>query len=319
MPKLEASPQWLRAATHGAVGVDREKNVIRGAILAEEGTFKDRRGVFDKQSIRRSVKLANEKQGGLKIRFTHPGLSSDGLGKFLGRGKGHRTDTVLREAGKDANGKTLMQERMVHRGDIHIDKTALDAPPDGGKPLGLYVMDLAESDPDAFGMSLVLKSDQTPQLDSKGKPILDASGEELPPHWMPTELHACDCVDDGDATHSMLSADILAGLPDTIVRQGCELLDAQFGGQDREAVKARLSAFVDRYLNLRFPMEDEERTFTQDNVLTGSGTDLEPLGTPEQIAAIFAAGKQDGETLDAAAGESSDESLLLDLYLLEQE
>lgn len=255
MPKLLAEPEWLKVSAAGSVGVDREKNVIRGAILAEEGTFKDRRGVFDRQAIRRSVKLASEKQAGLKSRFTHPGLSSDGLGKFLGRIKNHRTDTVLRETGKDASGKTLLQERLVHRGDIHIDKTALEQGPDGGKALGVYVMDLAESDSDALGMSLVLKPDQQPQLDNKGRPLKDDKGEDLPPLWMPLELHACDCVDDGDATHSMLSADILAGLPDAIVRQGCELLDAQFGGQEREAVKARLSAFVDRYLNLRFPVE----------------------------------------------------------------
>lgn len=311
MPKLLAEPEWLKVSAAGSVGVDREKNVIRGAILAEEGTFKDRRGVFDRQAIRRSVKLASEKPAGLKSRFTHPGLSSDGLGKFLGRIKNHRSDTVLRETGKDANGRALMQERLVHRGDIHIDKTALDASPDGGKPLGTYVMDLAESDPDALGMSLVLKTDQKPQLDTKtGKPLQDSEGNDLPPIWMPLELHACDCVDDGDATHSMLSADILAGLPDAIVRQGCELLDAQFGGQEREAVKARLSAFVDRYLNLRFPDETEARTFTEDDILTGSGTDLEPLGTTEQIAAIAAAGKQEAHAFDAAA---------LDLYVAIEE
>lgn len=290
MPKLLAEPEWLKVSAAGAVGVDREKNVIRGAILAEEGTFKDRRGVFDRQAIRRSVKLASEKPAGLKSRFTHPGLSSDGLGKFLGRIKNHRTDTVLREAGKDENGRALMQERLVHRGDIHVDKTALEQGPDGGKALGVYVMDLCESDPDALGMSLVLKPDQQPQLDKKtGKIMKDANGEDLPPLWMPLELHACDCVDDGDATHSMLSADILAGLPDAIVRQGCELLDKQFSGQEREAVKARLSAFVDRYLNLRFPVElaaEDEPTKPADEPTPEPDTTDADLDLEMQMAGV---------------------------------
>lgn len=298
MPKLLAEPEWLRVSSAGTVGVDRDKNIIRGAILAEEGTFKDRRGVFDKQSIRRSVKLASEKQAGLKARFTHPGLSSDGLGKFLGRIKGHRTDTVLREAGKDANGRALMQERIVHRGDIHIDKTALDSPPDGGKPLGLYVMDLAESDPDAFGMSLVLKPEQKPQLDTKtGKPLQDADGNDLPPIWLPLELHACDCVDDGDATHSFLSADILAGLPDAIVRQGCQLLDAQFAGQGPDVIRARLSAFIDRYLSYRFGDDDDTDTTT-----------TPPPAEPELTSVS-----------SDTAPVQSDDALLLDLWVQSEE
>ena len=257
MPKMPINPEWLRVNLKGQAGpVDREKAVISGVILAEEGIFKDRRGEFDRQAIRKIVKLGNERSGGLKARWTHPNLSSDGLGRFLGRHKNLRSDTVLREAGKDASGKQLMKEVLVARADLHLDKTALEEPVGGGKPLGTYLMDLAESDSDAMGLSLVLKTEQTLRTDSKGRALKDEkTGEELPPLWMPTELHAADAVDDGDATHSFLSADILAGLPDAIVRQGCELLDKQFGGQERDAVKARLTAFVDRYLNLRFPVE----------------------------------------------------------------
>ena len=68
-------------------------------------------------------------------------------------------------------------------------------------------------------------------------------------------LHANDVVEEGDATNSFLSADILASLPDAIVRQGCELLNAQFPNQPREVVQARLSAFVERYLSHRYGEE----------------------------------------------------------------
>jgi hypothetical protein len=99
-------------------------------------------------------------------------------------------------------------------------------------------------------------------------------------------LHACDVVDDGDATHSFLSADILASLPDAIVRQGCELLDAQFNGQERSVIAARLSAFMDRYLSHRF-------------------------GEPEQV--------EPETTVETVGAPITDEGLLLSLYVMEQE
>jgi hypothetical protein len=164
---------------------------------------------------------------------------------------------VLREVGKDKDGKPLLKEKLVARGDLHFDKTALEEPPGGGKPLGVYLMDLAESDPDAVGLSLVLKADQQLRLDERKRPLTDDKGNQLPPLWTPTELHACDAVDDGDATHSFLSADLLANLPDALVRQGCELLDAQFSGKDRAFVSAHLSAFTERYLNHKFGEPEE--------------------------------------------------------------
>lgn len=298
LKNMPAKAEWLRASLKSQVGkVDREKGIIHGVILAEEGPFKDLRGEFDRKAIRAATKLANERNGGLKSRLAHPSLSSDGIGKFLGRTHDHRTDTVLREAGKDADGKPLMKEMLVTRGDLHLDKTALEEPIGGGKPLGVYVMDLAESDPDALGLSLVLKVDQEYRLDKQGRPLKNEAGEDLPPLWMPKSLHAVDVVDDGDATHSFLSADMLAGLPDAVVRQGCELLDQQFPTQDREVVKARLTAFVDRYLAHRFGDVEEVEPDRQESLT------VEPTAEAES----------------ATETATNDDALLLDLYLVEQE
>lgn len=274
--EMPVKPNWLRANTSGKTGeIDRENGIIYGVILAEEGPFKSEgRGEFDRKAIRSIVKMANDKPGGLKARWTHPGLSSDGLGKFLGRYKGVRSDTVLRDAGKDANDKPLMKELLVARGDLHFDKTALDQPPEGGnKPLGVYVMDLAESDPDAFGTSLVLQVNEEYRLDKDGRPLKDDKGDDMPPLWIPTVLHANDVVDEGDATNSFLSADILANLPDAIVRQGCELLDAQFPNQSREVVEARLLAFATRYLNHRFGEPEEVKSLPAEAVPAPTGPD----------------------------------------------
>ena len=191
-----------------------------------------------------------------------------------------------------------MREVLVARGDMHIDATALDTPPDGGKPLGLYVMDLAESDPDMFGTSLVLQVNQELRRDAKGNPLKDDAGNELPPLWIPTKLHASDVVDEGDATNAFLSADILAGLPDAIVRQGCELLDAQFSGQTRSVIQSRLSAFVDRYLNLRFG--DPEESIGETTVVT-------------QQFEILEADAPQGDVPADTAQVDADEAALLDL------
>lgn len=303
MSKMPVKPEWLNVSLKGHPGsIDREKGTISGVILAEEGMFKDRRGEFDREGIREVVRLAKEKNGGLLSRFTHPNLSSDGLSKHLGRMKNVRSDKILRDAGKDASGKPLMREVLIARGDLHFNPTALQEPVGGGKPLGVYVMDLAETDPEALMTSLVLKPRQEFRLDKSGRPLKDEkTGEELPPLWFPEALHGSDVVADGDATHSFLSADILAGLPDAIVRQGCELLDKQFGGQAREVVEARLNAFKDRYLALRFGDEQEQvqsviagalsvsfaegkqRAIENGEILTGNGVEHPPIGKFEPV------------------------------------
>src|SRR4051812_26748106 len=128
MPKLDAAPSWLKSDSVGKpIGVDEEKKIIHGYVLAQEGPFKSEgRGEFDKQSIADIVRLAADHSNGLKSRFTHPSLSEDGLGKFLGRTKNIRVD------GTKA------------RGDLHLDPTSFNTPSGN---LGGYVMDLAKSDP----------------------------------------------------------------------------------------------------------------------------------------------------------------------------
>lgn len=268
MPALQ-NPTWLKAylrATYKdtGIGVDRGKGVVNGAIVAEEGVFRDARGEFNRQSLKDTVRLMREEDrlhNGLKVRFTHPSLSDDGLGKFLGRSRNARRDVVQRPAGGG-----LLREVEVVRADLHFDATALDEPVGGGKPLGVYIMDLAESDPEAIGHSLVLRAREEYRLRADGTPERDEqTGEPLPPLWYPEELHAVDVVDTGDATRSFLSAN-LDGLPDGIVRQAARLFNEQFGTQSREFAEARCMAWLGRMLDWQFgappaktatPIEDE--------------------------------------------------------------
>lgn len=248
MPTMKETPDWLRATITGkSVGVDREKKVLRGYVIAQEGPFKsDGRGEFDTQALMTLVKLGNAKEGGLKSRFTHPDMSNDGLGKFLGRAKNLYMDKATDErTGKRVN---------AIRGDLYFDKTALETPPQGGKPLGEYVMDLAESDPDALSSSIVVQADQEFRMTKEGKYETDEEGNELPPLWRPTALHASDIVDTGDAVDGLLS---IEGMPLAELWKGEKLLDSVFDGQDRGVVEARLNDYVGRYLDRKFGEQPE--------------------------------------------------------------
>lgn len=215
------------------IGVDRKNNIIRGYVLAQRGHFKSEgRGQFDDESLAKIVQLMQQKEPkGLKSRFTHPGLSSDGLGSFLGRVHNPRVDN----------------DRV--RGDLHLDRTAFDTP---NGNLGKYVLDLAESDPDALSSSLVLSTEKIYILDEKGKQKTDDKGDPLPPIWRPTKLHFSDIVDTGDAVDGLLSAGVdVDGLPMAALWRGSELLDSVFAGQPAEVIRARCNAWLERYLSGR--------------------------------------------------------------------
>src|SRR5262249_55387795 len=96
------------------------------------------------------------------------------------------------------------------------------------------------------------------RLGRDGEPLRDADGYPLPPLWMPTVLHASDLTDEGAAVDQLLSPGG-ADLPDSVVRQGSQLLDRLFRGQSREVVEARCRAWLGRSLALRFGREGRPR------------------------------------------------------------
>ena len=234
MPDLPVAPTWLKADSLGKpVGVDNEKKIIHGYVVAQKGPFKSEgRGEFDDHSLSEIVRLYGEHQNGLKARFAHPTLSDDGLGKFLGRSRNARLD-----------GDKV-------RADLHLDPTSFNTPSGN---LGQYVMDLAASDAGAFSSSLVLQTKMEHRLNEDGTMKKDDKGSPLPPLWRPTRLHASDVVDTGDAVDDFLAAGLSAEqLPDVLVRKGSELLNHAFPGQPRNVVEARLQAWLSKYLDLRY-------------------------------------------------------------------
>ena len=245
--------QWLRAETQARpIGVDRDAKIIRGVVLAEEGPFKSKgRGEFDQKSIREIITLSKANPSGLKSRFTHPTLSDDGLGKMLGRVRSVSQAFVTRES---ANGP---REVLVARGDLYLSDTAFNTP---NGDLGSYVMDLVEENPDNAGMSLVLEQQDELRMDSKTKrPKLGDDGQELPPIWRVTALHAVDVVDSGDATKSMLAAGLsIDGLPDEVLHKATELLRQQFYGKPRDFVEQHLSDWMQRALDAYWPTDEPD-------------------------------------------------------------
>lgn len=257
--------QWLRADAGGApIGVDRNKAILHGFVMAQLGPFKSEgRGEFDEKALKEIVKLANAEPGGLKSRLDHPTMSDSGVGKHLGRVHKARMDSARVRRG----GEWVMVKAA--RGDLHFDATALRTPPGGGgRPIGQYVMDLAESDPDALSSSLVLEADEEFRLNKDGTPLRDDAGNELPPLWRPKALHSSDIVNTGDAVDGLLSAPQLAEALsvgavtpelsrllrfDRVAALGASMLDKMFETQGQEEVTDRVLGWLGRYLAYRFP------------------------------------------------------------------
>ncbi len=232
--KTPATTEWLKAPVSGSlVGVDRDKKILRGFVVAQRGPFKTPgRGEFDDSSLATIAQMINSQKIGLKSRFTHPDLSNDGLGKYLGR---------AREAFID-------NDRV--RANLYLDPSSFNTPHGN---LGGYVLDLAESDSEAISSSLVLTVDKEYRLEADGTAKKDENGDPLPPLWRPKKLHATDIVDTGDAVDGLLSTELDAdGLPDALVRRGSELLDKAFPGLPREVTEKRLTEYLQTYLNRRY-------------------------------------------------------------------
>jgi hypothetical protein len=257
MPATATQVKWLRAAATGRpVGVDRENRVLQGFVVAQSGVFKEKdpRGEFDLKSLRGIAALMKREPKGLKSRFTHPDLSSDGLGNFLGRAKSPTIETIK----VNRHGEEL--EVQAIRADLHFSESASKTP---NGDLAGYVMDLADEDPDALSSSLVIEPIEEYRLNKDGTRQHDEeTGMPLPPLWRPVALHATDIVDTGAAVDGLLSAQLSTeGLPDEVVRQAAAMLKKQFAGKDRAFVEPRLRGWVDRVLSAYWPeIEAEEET-----------------------------------------------------------
>lgn len=131
-------------ATGRELRVDREAGVIRGYSLIERGEALGHGFWVDSKMLDQVAALGAAAKNGLKSRFTHPGLSADGLGKLLGK-----THNIRREG-----------DRVL--GDLHLAESARKSP-EGD--LWEYTLSLAEGDPGDFGASIVFDMDYDAAVD----------------------------------------------------------------------------------------------------------------------------------------------------------
>lgn len=111
--------------------------IIRGASLIATGEALGHGMWIDNEFLQAVGDQFNSSQG-VKVRYTHPEMSGDGLATHIGR----------------AYGATVHGEYVA--ADIHFTKSGRNTP-DGD--LGGHVMDQAEETPEDFGMSIVFDFD----------------------------------------------------------------------------------------------------------------------------------------------------------------
>lgn len=233
------------APAASAVRIDREAGIIYGASAMQAVEALGHGMTIDATTLRQVADLGNAAKNGIKSRFTHPGLCSDGMGKYLGRQRSFRVDG----------------DKVV--GDLHLSDAAAKAP-DGD--LRSYVLDLAEEDPAAFGMSVVISlhtvwrladgseiaSDDPSLRRGQGDTAYfarpDTATTDLPLCRV-DDLHASDVVDEPAANRDGIFSAAFTGTTSLDA-------DAAFAALDEVRQRlglgaADLRAFLDRYLTTR--------------------------------------------------------------------
>lgn len=210
----------------------REPDVLQGVSVITRGEARGHDLEIDDTALEQVVQLGNSRKSGVKARFGHPGMSTESMGTFLGRMRSFRkTDGVV-------------------RADLHLDPTSHESP---NGDLGAYVEQLAETDPEAFGASIVFQGTKEVRLDSEGNPAKNAAGEPLLPLVRIEKLHAVDVVDEPAANEGLFSTQWMTA--------DCELSArlTQFVKKFLSRPKAvdQLLAFLKRYSSNDSPPQDQ--------------------------------------------------------------
>lgn len=298
MSKVSEAPEYFRAGiSRGAQGIERHggkfsAGMIKGVSVITRGEALGHGMWIDADflsDVTAAINGSKAASGGLKARFTHPGLSSDGLGSHLGRLLDARTegDKVL--------------------ADLHIVEAARNSP-DGD--LAEYVMGLADEDPAAFGMSIVFERDikaeqdflerhSTPEGDDSVFTSPDDDNVNNYLHARLSRLRAGDAVDEPAANPAGMFSrgQELPQEADALMRYAFKLTtdkpDTSMFGIDADRVTGFLSRFFERHqLELRGLDEMSEET-----------TNPETDETPDENSELS------GSKADTDADESVDETV----------
>lgn len=230
-------------------GGDHQAGLIRGAAVITRGEALGHGMWIDATMLQQTYEAIKAGKNGIKARFTHPGLSSDGLGTFLGRFK------------------NASLEGDIVRADLHLSQAAHDTP-DGD--LAEYVMQLAEDDPAAFGNSIVFRHDreaeeeferenqqEVEETDHRGKPVKRLRFRSPDPdnknhywHARLASLRAIDAVDSPAANPSgYFHATDVAHEAESLVAYACGLTSDKPELSRFDVDPDRVSTFVHKFLD----------------------------------------------------------------------
>ena len=220
--------------------VDADRQLIRDFAVITEGEALGHDFWIDRAFLAQVVEGGNAKKLGVKVRFTHPGLCNDGLGKFLGRAKDYRLDG------------------NIVRADLHVSELA-DESPDG--KLGSYILRMADKEPDMFGASIVFYHDPDAEKefaeeneDDDGDFVSpDEANEDDLMHARLDSLASTDVVDDPAANPGgfLSQPQELTALGELACRYVFGLRDAEppadiFGGLKPQRVRKFITEFLIR-------------------------------------------------------------------------
>lgn len=263
MSKAKASmladkPKYDRFVNHGATdridaaAGDESAGVIYGVSITTRGEALGHRQWIDQVFIKQNADAINAMaDAGVKSRFTHPSLSGDGMGKYLGRVKA----AALADDG----------DRVI--ADIHFSPMA-HRTPDGD--LAEYVMGMGESAPDQFGTSIAFMHDYEAEAEfvlahgaeKKTDPMwgdyIDLTNFKSPDerntenfyHVRMKELRAVDVVDEPAANPGGLfhRGQEIAQEADALLSYGLGLTKTRPAMAQFDIDPDRLSGFVGRFL-----------------------------------------------------------------------
>jgi hypothetical protein len=255
-------PELIRLNIYSPLNgtVDRKTHIIHGASAIQAVEAKGHRAIVDMITLEQFVTIANSKAKGVKSRFTHPGLSSSGLGRFLGRFRN------LQIIGNKAIG------------DLHLSESAANSP--HGDLRG-YIEELAIEDPTAFGMSAVILANKVWTLDNGAE--VDAKNIKRPenattkyPIFRIKDIRAVDAVDEPAANRDGMFSAALEGTN--------QLAEELFAQLDKLTANLPLTDLLDELERLHRGQELAHPALT-----TFMRQSLNATGQDNERAEIFAA------------------------------
>jgi len=243
-------------------GGNKAAGIIRGMAVITAGEAKGHGVWIDQEFLGQVADAMNGKTLGAKSRFTHPGLSSDGTGKFLGRAFDAKVD-----------GNQV-------RADLHFSRAAHETP-DGD--LADYVMSLAVDDPQAFGTSIVFVHDQTAEAEFKEQHTDDDGIFSSPDplnadnlqHARLKSIRAVDVVDEPAANPAGLfhQGHEIAADAEALVAFSLGLTDERPEMVALEIDPGRVAGFVERFLQ-RHSLELNRKDEAMPEIQNEAGTEV---------------------------------------------